>query len=199
MSSPTSGAPTGKDLLAAAGRTRTVPDVIAPGLRVLFCGINPGLYSGATGHSFAHPGNRFWSTLHAADITPTRLRPDQERTLLEFGYGLTKFVQRATATAAELADDEFIAGARTVERKVRRYKPLVLAVLGLGAYRTAFGRPGAVIGLQAERIGATHIWLLPNPSGLNAHHKPADFVRMFRELHEYAKNLTAFPRNLALR
>jgi double-stranded uracil-DNA glycosylase len=179
--------PNRPELLAAAGKR--VPDILGPGLRILFCGINPGLYSGATGHSFAHPANRFWSTLHAAGFTPTRLRPDQERSLLELGYGMTKFVQRATATAGELSADEFVAGARQVERKVRRYKPRVLAVLGLGAYRTAFQRPRAVVGLQQERIGTTHIWLLPNPSGLNAHHKPADFVRLFSELRNYADRL----------
>ncbi len=179
--------PNRQELLAAAGKR--VPDIIGPGLRILFCGINPGLYSGFTGHSFAHPGNRFWSTLHAAGFTPTRLRADQERALLELGYGMTKFVQRATATAAELSADEFVAGARQVVRKIRRYKPRVLAVLGLGAYRAAFQRPRAVVGLQPERIGTTHIWLLPNPSGLNAHHKPADFVRLFKDLREYAERL----------
>jgi double-stranded uracil-DNA glycosylase len=180
---------------ARARRTRgviekgTVPDIVAPGLRVLFCGINPGLRSAATGHNFAHPANRFWSTLHASGFTPSRIRPEDQRQLLDHGLGMTKFVERATATAAELEDDEFLAGAKRVERLVRRYKPRVLAILGLIAYRTAFQRPQAAIGLQEERMGETKIWLLPSPSGLNAHHKPADFVRLFGELRDFAKKL----------
>ncbi|HJR78951.1 MAG TPA: mismatch-specific DNA-glycosylase, partial [Anaerolineales bacterium] len=120
--------PTRADLVAA--QNKTVRDVIAPGLRVLFCGINPGLYSGATGHHFARPGNRFWPTLHQAGITPRLLHPSEERELLTFGYGITNLVARATATADEIAPNELVAGRRRLESKVKRYQPQVVAVLG---------------------------------------------------------------------
>src|SRR6266550_4727656 len=143
--------PTRAEVLAAADRT--VRDVIAPRLRVLFCGINPGLYSGATGHHFARPGNRFWPVLCAAGFTPRVLKPWEERELLEWGYGITNIVARATATAAELSKDEFVAGGRRLERKVKRYRPEWVAVVGIGAYRAAFGRPRALVGPQPERLG----------------------------------------------
>src|SRR5919202_564797 len=161
--------PTKEEIAAAAGKT--VRDVIAPGLRVLFCGINPGLYSGATGHHFARPGNRFWPALHASGFTERQLSPHEERELLKHGYGITNFVARATATAEELTPAEFIAGGRRLRAKVRRYAPRFLAVLGIGAYRAAFNRPQAALGLQSERLGATAVWVLPNPSGLNAHYR----------------------------
>jgi len=169
------------EVLAAAGRT--VPDVIAPRLRVLFCGINPGLYSGATGHHFARPGNRFWPVLHAAGFTPRVLKPWEERELLEWGYGITNIVARATATAAELSKEEFVAGGRRLDRKVKRYRPEWVAVVGIGAYRAAFGRPKAVIGPQQERLGSSRLWLLPQPSGLNANHQMPELTAAFRELH----------------
>ena len=174
--------PTRAEVLAAAGRT--VPDVIAPGLRVLFCGINPGLYSGATGHHFARPGNRFWPVLHAAGFTPRVLKPWEERELLEWGYGITNLVARATATAAELSKDDFVAGGRRLERKVKRYRPEWVAVVGIGAYRTAFGRPRALVGPQPERLGPARLWLLPQPSGLNANHQMPALTAAFQELHE---------------
>src|SRR6266550_2766302 len=174
--------PTRAEVLAAAGKT--VPDVIAPGLRVLFCGINPGLYSGATGHHFARPGNRFWPVLHAAEFTPRVLKPWEERELLEWGYGITNLVARATATAAELGKDEFVAGGRRLERKVKRYRPEWVAVVGIGAYRAAFGRPRALVGPQPERLGPARLWLLPQPSGLNANHQMPELTAAFRELHE---------------
>ena len=167
-------------MLAAAGRT--VRDVIGEGLRVLFCGINPGLYSGAVGHHFAQPGNRFWPVLHAAGFTDRVLASWEERELLDYGYGITNLVARATATAAELAREEFVAGARRLERKVKRYRPRWVAVVGIGAYRTAFGRPRAVIGGQPERIGPARLWLLPQPSGLNANHQMPELTEAFGEL-----------------
>ena len=167
-------------MLAAAGRT--VRDVIGEGLRVLFCGINPGLYSGAVGHHFARPGNRFWPVLHAAGFTDRVLASWEERELLDYGYGITNLVARATATAAELAREEFVAGARRLERKVKRYRPRWVAVVGIGAYRTAFGRPRAVIGGQPERIGPARLWLLPQPSGLNANHQMPELPEAFGEL-----------------
>ena len=171
-------------MLGAAGRT--VPDVIAHGLRVLFCGINPGLYSGATGHHFARPGNRFWPVLHRAGFTDRILAPWEERELLVRGYGITNLVARATAAAAELMANEFIAGARRLERKVKRFQPGWVAVVGIGAYRMAFGRPRAVIGPQPERLGPARLWLLPQPSGLNANHQMPELTVAFRELRKVA-------------
>ena len=172
--------PTREELLAAAGKT--VPDVIARGLKVLFCGINPGLYTAATGYHFARPGNRFWPALHAGGFTTRLLAPFEERELLKSGYGITNVVERATATAAELSPEEFIEGGKRLERTVRRYRPKVLAILGISAYRAAFARPKAQLGRQDETIGDTAIWVLPNPSGLNAHYQPKDLARLFREL-----------------
>jgi double-stranded uracil-DNA glycosylase len=172
--------PTRAELLAAADRT--VPDVIAPQLRVLFCGINPGLYTAWAGHHFARPGNRFWPALHAGGFTPRMFAPSEERELLPLGYGITNLVPRATATAAELTSADLSAGGKRLTRIVRRYQPRVLAVLGVSSYRAAFARPKAVIGPQPDCIGDTIIWLLPNPSGLNANYQPAALARLFREL-----------------
>lgn len=174
--------PTRQQLLAAEGKV--IRDLIAPGLKVLFCGINPGLYSGATGHHFARPGNRFWPALHLGGFTPRVLRPWEERELLPLGYGITNFVRRTTATAAELSDDEYVAGAERLRKKVLKYRPKVLAVVGIGAYRTGFGRKTAKLGLQDDTIGATRIWILPNPSGLNAHHTQAGLGNLFGELRQ---------------
>ncbi|HEX7177043.1 MAG TPA: G/U mismatch-specific DNA glycosylase [Pyrinomonadaceae bacterium] len=172
--------PTKEELLAAAGKT--VPDLIAPRLRVLFCGINPGLYSGAVGCHFARPGNRFWPALYAAGFTERQLSPFEERELLKSGYGITNVVERATATAAELSAHEFVEGGRRLAAKVERYRPRCLAVLGIGAYRAAFALPKARLGRQDETIGDAVVWVLPNPSGLNAHYQPKDLARVFGEL-----------------
>jgi double-stranded uracil-DNA glycosylase len=174
--------PSKEEIAAAYGKT--VPDVIAKDLRVLFCGINPGLYSGATGCHFARPGNRFWPALHAGGFTQRLLSPFEERELLRSGYGITNVVRRATAGANELTTAELIDGARALEKKVQRYRPTFLAVLGVTVYRTAFNRPLAGLGRQAETIGETAIWVLPNPSGLNAHYQPKDLARLFRELRD---------------
>jgi double-stranded uracil-DNA glycosylase len=154
---------------------------MATGLRVLFVGINPGLYSGAVGHHFARPGNRFWRVLHAAGITDRVLSPFEEGELLGVGAGVTNLVDRATATADKVADDELRIGARRLERKVGTWRPGTVAFLGLGAYRTGFGRPRAAVGRQEETIAGAHIWLLPNPSGLNAHYQLPDLARLFAE------------------
>lgn len=172
--------PTRDDLRNAFGRA--IPDLIRPDLRILFCGINPGLYSGATGLHFARPGNRFWPALHAAGFTSRILAPWENQELLEAGYGITNLVRRTTATAAELTDEEFRAGRRTLVRKVRKYSPQWVAILGVGAYRTGFGRVSATIGRQPERIGSAGLWVLPNPSGLNANHQLPQLAAMFREL-----------------
>jgi double-stranded uracil-DNA glycosylase len=176
--------PTRAEVAAAAGRT--VPDILAPGLRVVFVGINPGLYSAATGHHFARPGNRFWKALHAGGLTPRVLRPDEERELLPLGMGITNIVARSSAVASELSADELRAGARDLERKLRRARPAFAAFLGLGAYRTAFAQPRAVAGEQSERFGEIRLWLLPNPSGLNAHHQLPDLAREFAEVSKAA-------------
>jgi TDG/mug DNA glycosylase family protein len=172
--------PTRQQLIEAAGKT--VPDVIAPGLRVLFCGINPGLYTAAVGHHFARPGNRFWPALHASGFTARLLSPFAERELLELGFGITNVVSRATASAAELTPADFIKGGRLLRNKIRRFQPRFVAVLGVGAYRLAFARPKAVVGEQDEQIGEARVWVLPNPSGLNANYQLQDLSRLFRAL-----------------
>jgi TDG/mug DNA glycosylase family protein len=161
---------------------RLVPDVVAPNLTVLFCGINPGLYSAAVGHHFARPGNRFWPALHLGGFTPRRLRPDEEAELLACGCGITNLAARATARADELSDAELIEGAALLTEKVRRLRPRAVAFLGVTAYRTALGRPKAVIGRQKERLADAEVWVLPNPSGLNAHYSLTDLGREFAAL-----------------
>src|ERR687887_432561 len=152
-----------KQQIADAAGAR-VTDVIAPDLSVLFVGINPGLYSGAVGHHFARPGNRFWKTLHLAGFTDRALSPFEERELLRHGVGITNLVERASAGADEISPQELRRGARRLERKVRRYEPAFVAFLGLGAYRTAYDRPTAVVGSQSGSIDRSIVWLLPNPS-----------------------------------
>ncbi|HYG63924.1 MAG TPA: G/U mismatch-specific DNA glycosylase, partial [Thermoanaerobaculia bacterium] len=173
---------TPEEIQAAAGKT--LPDVIAPGLRVLFCGINPSLYSAAVGHHFARPGNRFWKTLHASGFTGRVLSPFEDRELLSAGMGVTNVVDRATAAASELESDELEEGGRRLARKVKRYRPAWLAVLGIGAYRTAFGRPKAVLGRQEETVGGAAVWVLPNPSGLNASYQLDALADAYRELRQ---------------
>ena len=175
--------PTRANLLAAADKT--VPDVIARGLAVLFCGINPGLYSAYMGHHFARPGNRFWPALHAGGFTDRLLKPSEERELLKSGYGITNVVERASAAADELSLGELKAGGKRLRARVKRYQPRYLAVLGVGAYRVAFDRPKAVLGLQPEAIGATKVWVLPNPSGLNAHYRAGDLAKLFEQLKDF--------------
>lgn len=165
----------------ANARTKTVPDVIAKDLDVLFCGINPGLYSGAMGQHFARPGNRFWKALHLAGFTKEQLEPWQRRELLACGLGITNLVPRTTATASELSAEELRRGRVLLERKLRRYRPRALAVLGVGAYRQAFERPAAVLGRQPEKAADSELWVLPNPSGLNAHYQLAQLAELFRQ------------------
>jgi len=178
--------PTKEQLRAAEGKT--VPDVIAPGLQVLFCGINPGLYTAAVGHHFARPGNRFWPALYTAGFTDRLVSPFDERQLLKSGYGITNVVMRATASADQLSREELREGGKRLAAKVRRYQPAFLAVLGLGAYRAAWERPKAVTGCQEGLIGDTVVWVLPNPSGLNAHYQARDLGRLFSELNNKVNN-----------
>ncbi|NLU69871.1 G/U mismatch-specific DNA glycosylase [Streptomyces sp. HNM0574] len=170
-----------------AARDRLVPDVVADGLRVLFCGINPGLMSAATGHHFARPGNRFWPVLHRSGFTPRQLAPEEERELLRYGLGITNVVARATARADELDAEEYREGGRILTGKVERLRPRVLAVVGVTAYRTAFGERKAQVGPQERMLGPSRVWVLPNPSGLNAHWSVATMADAFRALREDAE------------
>lgn len=179
--------PTRDELLAA--KDKTVPDVIDRNLSVLFCGMNPGLYSAAVGHHFARPGNRFWPALFAGGFSERLLSPFEERELLKRGYGITNIVDRASAAAAELTEEELIAGGRKLIRKVRKYQPKCVAILGVTAYRTAFDQPKATVGEQGLRFGPTRVWVLPNPSGLNAHFQIRELGRLFRELREAATRM----------
>lgn len=179
--------PTTEELQAAVNKT--IPDLIAPDLKVLFCGINPGLYSGATGHHFARPGNRFWPALFAGGFTQRLLLPAEKGELLKDGYGITNLVRRTTNAAAELSRDECVKGAAALERKVKKYRPRVVAFLGISAYRDGFARPKAKLGRQEETIGGAVVWVLPNPSGLNAHFSPKALAELFKVLKREAKLL----------
>jgi len=176
--------PTKKQLAAAAGKT--LPDVIAPNLRVLFCGINPGLYTAAVGHHFARPGNRFWPALYKSGFTDRLISPFDERELLKLGIGISNVVPYATASAAELTKEDFARGGRLLTRKVKKHQPRVVAILGVGAYRQAFGQPKAVIGEQEKQIHSARVWVLPNPSGLNANYQLPELVRLFVKLRRAA-------------
>ena len=160
--------------------------IVAPGLRVLFVGINPSLRSAEVGHHFARPGNRFWPALHAAGFTPRLLRPDEDAELPAHGVGVTNIAARPTRAAAQISREELRAGAAALEATVRRHAPRLVAIVGLTAYRTAFDRRQATMGLQPDEIGGRPVWVLPNPSGLNAHYKPADFARLYAEARAYA-------------
>src|SRR5438874_786134 len=172
--------PTRDEVAAAYGAT--IRDVIGPGLRVLFVGINPGLYSGATGHHFARPGNRFWKALHGAGFTPREYSPFEDRSLLELGIGITNLIARTTGNADELRPEEYRDGAARLERKIRRWRPAVVAFVGITAYRLAFGRPRARIGPQEEALAGARLWVLPNPSGRTAAYQLAQLIEAFSVL-----------------
>ena len=174
--------PSRDELLEAADRR--VEPVVAPGLRVVFCGINPGLYTAWAGHHFARPGNRFWPALHRSGFTPRLFDPSEQDQLLDLGLGITNVVDRASATAAELSRAELAAGGQQLVAFVRRWRPAYLAVLGVTAYRAAFDQPKAVVGPQPGALGRTAVWVLPNPSGLNAHWSPAALAEVFADLRE---------------
>lgn len=176
--------PTKDQLLAA--RERFVPDLIAKDLIVLFAGINPGLYTAAIGRHFGRPGNRFWPALHAGGFTPRLFSPFESSLLLDLQYGITNVVKRATARADELTDDELRAGGKRLEAKVKRWRPTVVAFVGLGPYRIVTGIKDARVGLQRELFGGSHAWVLPNPSGLNAHYQPAALAQLFGDLRRWA-------------
>jgi TDG/mug DNA glycosylase family protein len=174
--------PTKRQLAEAAGKT--IPDILAPGLAVLFVGINPGLYSAAVGHHFGRPGNRFWPALHLAGFTPRDYSPFEELLLLNHRLGITNIAARASARADELTKDELVAGGAILRKKVLKWKPGVVAVLGVTAYRAAFAIPKATMGRQAGPLGESAVWVLPNPSGLNAHFTLDGLARLFAEVRE---------------
>ena len=171
----------------AAAADRTIPDLVGPDLRVLFSGINPSLYSAATGHHFARPGNRFWPALHRSGFTDRLLHPSEQWSLVEQGLGITNVVARATARADELSPAELVAGGEILAALVNRWRPRFLAVLGVTAYRTAFARPKATMGPQPDRIAEVPVWVLPNPSGLNAHYTVDTLAAAFADLREAAR------------
>lgn len=183
--------PTKQDLQSAAGKT--LCDVIGPGLRVLFCGINPGLYSGYQGYHFARPGNRFWPALHAAGFTGEQLVPARQEELLDIGCGLTNLVERASASAGELSRAELAAGAQRLQAKIELLRPRSVAILGIGAYRKAFDQPDATLGRQLPGLGPAPLWVLPNPSGVNAHFPPAKLAKVFREFRQELEKLHIWP------
>jgi TDG/mug DNA glycosylase family protein len=180
-----SAKPSRADLLASEGKG--LRDVIAPGLKVLFVGINPGLYSGWSGHHFARPGNRFWPALHAGGFTPRVLHPSEQEELLHGGYGVSNLINRATATAESLAPEEYVAGRKRLASKVRRYRPGIVAFLGMGAFCHAFGLRSCEVGPQRERFEGARVWVLPNPSGLNANYQLGALAKLFSALKRAAR------------
>lgn len=181
---PTPWKPT-KAEIAAAGSKR-VPDIIAKDLIVLFAGINPGLYTAAIGRHFGRPGNRFWPALYAGGFTPRLFSPFESSLLLDLKFGITNVVERATARADELTDEELRAGGRRLEAKVKRWRPTVVAFVGIGPYRVISGNKAAQVGLQETPFGGSHAWVLPNPSGINAHFQPAHLAKLFGDLRRWA-------------
>lgn len=173
--------PSKEELVAASNKTLT--DLIEPNLKILFVGINPGLYTAYTGFPYAHPANRFWPTIYAAGYTDRLLKPSEYAQMLSYGYGMTNVVARASKVATELKKEEYIEGGKLLEAKIKKYKPEWVAFVGIQAYRIAFNKKNAQVGRQNEMIGDSKVWVLPSPSGLNAHYRPADFARVFRELY----------------
>lgn len=182
--------PTRDELAAAEGKF--VPDIIGTDLKVLFCGVNPGLWSAAVGHHFARPGNRFWKALNLSGLTNHPIGPDDERDLLDYGLGITNLVDRATRSADELKREDLQEGAKRLTSKVETWKPRCVAVLGMGAYRSAFSEPHAQLGLQPSKLGPASVWLLPNPSGIQARYQIADVVEQLRDLGSF---VGVHPRN----
>lgn len=181
---PTPWKPTKAQLLDA--HNKLVPDLAAKNLIVLFAGINPGLYTAAIGRHFGRPGNRFWPALHGGGFTPRVFSPFEESLLLDLNFGITNIVERATARADKLTADEIRAGGKRLEAKVKRWRPTVVAFVGIGPYRIVSGIKDARVGLQDAHFGGSHAWVLPNPSGLNAHYQPAALAQLFGELRLWA-------------
>ncbi len=181
---PTPWKPTKAQLLAA--HTKRVPDLVAKDLIVLFAGINPGLYTAAIGRHFGRPGNRFWPALEAGGFTPRLFSPFESDRLLDLNYGITNVVDRPTARADELTNEELRAGGKRLAAKVKRWRPTVVAFVGIGPYRIISGVKDARVGLQKDLFGGSYAWVLPNPSGLNAHYQPAALAELFGELRRWA-------------
>ncbi len=182
-----------------AARGRTIPDVLGPDLDVVFVGINPGLWSGAVGHHFARPGNRFWKALYGSGFTDRLLSPFEDASLLDRNLGITNLVARTTARADELRADEIRRGAVELEERLAPFRPRFVAVLGVGAYRIGFGRRDAALGPQEDDLGGSGLWVLPNPSGLNAHHQLDDLTERFRALLGAARGAGRSTRSLLVR
>jgi double-stranded uracil-DNA glycosylase len=183
--------PSKADLEAARGRT--ISDVLGPDLGVVFVGINPGLWSGAVGHHFARPGNRFWRALFGSGFTNRLLSPFEDASLVGWSLGVTNLVARTTARADELSANEIRRGARELEERLTPLRPRFVAILGVGAYRTGFGQPDAALGPQEEDLAGSRLWVLPNPSGLNAHHQLDDLTARFRALRDAARERGGAP------
>ena len=181
---PTPWKPTKAQVHAA--RNKRVPDLLAKDLIVLFAGINPGLYTAAIGRHFGRPGNRFWPALYGGGFTPRLFSPFESSLLLDLKFGITNVVERATARADELTDDELRAGGKRLEAKVKQWRPTVVAFVGIGPYRVISGMKHASVGLQKDLVGGSHAWVLPNPSGLNAHYQPAALAKLFKDLRQWA-------------
>lgn len=181
---PISWKPTKAQLLAA--HNKRVPDLVAKDLIVLFAGINPGLYTAAIGRHFGRPGNRFWPAVYAGGFTPRLFSPFESSLLLDLKLGITNVVDRATARADELTNDELRAGGKRLEAKVKRWRPTVVAFVGIGHYRIVSGMKDAGVGLQKDLFGGSYAWVLPNPSGLNAHYQPAALAKLFGDLRLWA-------------
>ena len=178
-----------RDQVLSAYNSR-MADVIAEGLDGLLCGINPSLYSAAVGHHFARPGNRFWPALAGGGLTPRLWSPFEDGRLPELGYGITNLCWRATARADELEPDEFVRGRRTLARKLSRWRPKCLAILGISAYRAAFGIRGKIaVGPQDRTISRVPLYILPNPSGLNAHYQLPELAAAYGEFGEWCRSL----------
>ncbi|CAN5179375.1 G/U mismatch-specific DNA glycosylase [soil metagenome] len=172
--------PVKKELLAS--KDKTIGDIIKHELKVLFCGINPGLFSAYSGFHFGRPGNRFWKALYMGGFTDRLFNPSEQQELVDYGYGITNMVDRATLSAAELTLQEYTTGGIKLREKIKKYKPEWCAFVGIEAYRKAFNKPHAIVGKQPEPIGDTNIWVLPSPSGLNAHYTPIMLAEVFAEL-----------------
>src|ERR1700759_3108708 len=181
---PTPWKPTKAQL--AAAHDKLLSDLVAKDLIVLFAGINPGLYTAAIGRHFGRPGNRFWPALPGGGFTPRLFSPFEGSLLLDLKFGITNIVERATARADELTNDELRAGGKRLEAKVKRWRPTVVAFVGIGPYRIVSGVKDARVGLQKDRFGSSYAWVLPNPSGLNAHYQPAVLAELFGELRAWA-------------
>ncbi|HXF25422.1 MAG TPA: G/U mismatch-specific DNA glycosylase [Gemmatimonadaceae bacterium] len=166
----------------------TLPDILDTGLSVIFCGINPGLRSASSGHHFSAGGNRFWRAVHLARFTPELIAPDDDRTILQYGCGLTTAVERPTARASELSKHEFLAASVSLEKKIEQFAPEYVAFLGKVAYSSMSGLHKVEWGIQSLSFGGARVWILPNPSGLNRAFSLNDLVRHYGELRQASRH-----------